>query len=274
MLRAALDVLDAIAAQQALKLGLAAPCGVLPPVVGEHLAGRAVGGDPALQRLQDQRRALMVRHGVADDETAVIVHEDGHVQPLVASQQKGEDVTLPELIRLRPLEAARRMLSAPGRRYLLDEPLLVQDASDQRFAHPDALVAGEFVADATRPVVRVRLLRLLHRPALRRVGSLAPLLRLRPLAHRHQPVASVRLVADHPAAERPRCDPHRPGHLRDLAPAAQHRLDCLDTEVQRVRLPVPPVDVSALGGLPCLAFLARLLRRGSLLDHHPVSPFR
>lgn len=203
MLRAALDVVDAVAAQHALKFGLAAPCGVLPAVIREYFAGRAIRGDPALQRLQDQRRALMVRHGVTDDEATVIVHKYGDVQPLVASQQEGEDVTLPELIRLRPLEATRRMLAASRCRGLLDEPLLVQDASHQRLAHPDALLASELVADAPRPVVGVCLFGLLHRSALRRVGPCAPLRRARPLACRHQPVPPMRLVADHPVAERP-----------------------------------------------------------------------
>jgi hypothetical protein len=41
----------------------------------------------------------------------VVVHERRQVQPLVPSQEEGEDVRLPQLIRLCPLESSWRMLA-------------------------------------------------------------------------------------------------------------------------------------------------------------------
>jgi hypothetical protein len=52
-----------------------------------------------------------------------------------------------------------------------DEPLLVQDAAHQRLAHPDALAAGELVADPPCPMLGVLPLGGLDRLALRRVRS-------------------------------------------------------------------------------------------------------
>jgi hypothetical protein len=95
MLRTALDVPNAVAAQHPLEFRLPAPRRVLPPIVGQHLLWRAEGGDGALQRLQDQRGTLVVCQDVADQEAAVVVHEGCQVQPLVTSQQEGEDVRLP-----------------------------------------------------------------------------------------------------------------------------------------------------------------------------------
>lgn len=172
MLGAALDVADAVAAQQPLELRLPAPRGVLAAVVGQDLAGRTEGRDAALQCFQHQRRTLVVGQYVTHDEPAVVVHEDRQVQPLVAPQQEGEDVTLPELVRLGPLEPTRPVLPCLGRcGGRSDESFLVQDASHQRLAHPDALLAGELVPDASRPVLRVLALRRRDRLALRSVQA-------------------------------------------------------------------------------------------------------
>jgi hypothetical protein len=50
----------------------------------------------------------MVGHHQRYDVPRVVVHEGGHVQPLVPPQQKREDVRLPELIRFRAFETMRR----------------------------------------------------------------------------------------------------------------------------------------------------------------------
>ena len=111
MLRSALDVADPLAAQLALEVGLAAPRGVLAALVGEDFAGRAVRGDAATERLHHELGALMMRERVGDDEARVVVHEGREVEALVATQEKREDVRLPELVGLGALEAARWVLA-------------------------------------------------------------------------------------------------------------------------------------------------------------------
>jgi hypothetical protein len=111
MLRPTLDVTDALASQLLLEFRLASPRRVLPTLVGEDLARSAVGCDSPSQRLHHELASLMVRECVRDEKTRVVVHEAREVQPVVASQQKREDVRLPHLIRLRALEASHRMLA-------------------------------------------------------------------------------------------------------------------------------------------------------------------
>jgi hypothetical protein len=52
-----------------------------------------------------------MRQRVRHDKARVVVHERRQVQPLVPSQKEGEDVRLPQLIRLCPLESSWRMLA-------------------------------------------------------------------------------------------------------------------------------------------------------------------
>lgn len=162
------DVPDAVAPERPLKLRLATPRRVLGPVVGENLLRRPVRGDSALEGLQHQLRPLMVCRRVRDDEARVVVHEDCQVHSLVASEQEGEDVRLPELIRRRALEASHRMLSRLlRRRCRLQQALLVQDPAHLRLAHAQRLEAGQDVPDAPSAVLRVLLAKLRDRPALR-----------------------------------------------------------------------------------------------------------
>ena len=126
MLRAALDVVDAFAPQRFLKDRRPSPRRVLSTVVREHFPGRTKRRDAPLQRLHHQGRLLMVCQGVTQQESRVVVHEGCQVNPLMASQQKREDVRLPQLVGLRPLEAPRRALSRrPLPRCLLNQPRLV-----------------------------------------------------------------------------------------------------------------------------------------------------
>ena len=110
VVRSTLDVLDALTFQLGLELRLPPPRRVLATVVRQHLARHAKGSQPALESFHHQLGLLSVRHRVADDEAAAVVHEDGHIEPLVTAQQESEDVRLPKLVRLRPLEAPRQRL--------------------------------------------------------------------------------------------------------------------------------------------------------------------
>jgi len=113
MLRTALDVADPFTTQLALEVRLAAPRRVLTALVGENFARVAVRRDAAPESLHHELGALVVRERVRDDEARVVVHEGREVETLVTTQQKREDVRLPELVRLRPLEASGRMLARP-----------------------------------------------------------------------------------------------------------------------------------------------------------------
>src|SRR5205814_5929976 len=59
MVRPALDVPDALAAQLFLEIRVTAPGHVLAPLVRQHLPRSAVLRDPTSQRFQHQRRALV-----------------------------------------------------------------------------------------------------------------------------------------------------------------------------------------------------------------------
>jgi hypothetical protein len=105
MVRPALDVTDALTTQLLLEVGVPAPGHVLTSLIRQHLPRRAVLGDAARQRLQDQRRPLVMRHHQGHQVARVVVHEGRHVQPLLPSQQKREDVRLPKLVRFGTLES-------------------------------------------------------------------------------------------------------------------------------------------------------------------------
>jgi hypothetical protein len=185
VLRATLDVTDALATQLLFEVSLSAPCRVLAALVGENFVWRAPRRDRPLERLHHQRRPLMVGHRPAHQEAGVVVHEGCHVQPLVASEQKGEDVRLPELVRSRALEAPRWVLACRRRCGRLgNQTLLVQDATHFRLADAERREAGKHIPDATRPPLGVllllgddRIVSDLRAVTARRVGHRGALLR-------------------------------------------------------------------------------------------------
>jgi hypothetical protein len=108
VVRTALDVVDALAPQLRLEVGVAAPGRVLTALIGQHLARGAIFGDAPRERLHHQGGALMVRHHQRDHVPRAVVHEGGDIETLVTAQEEGEDVRLPELVRLGALEAVLR----------------------------------------------------------------------------------------------------------------------------------------------------------------------
>lgn len=155
VLRAAADVLHTHPCELLLEFGLAAPHGVLPAVVGQHLRRLAVRRHRALEGLHHQGRLLVVRERMSDDKAAVVVHEHADVKSLGAPQPEGEDVRLPQLVRRRSFEAPRRVLALCHRRWRLDESLPVQDPPDLLFTHPERFEASEYVANAATPPILV-----------------------------------------------------------------------------------------------------------------------
>ena len=154
VLWATANVADPEPCELLLELGLAAPHRVLAAVVGQHLLRLPEGRDAALEGLHHQRRLLMVRERVPDDEATVVVHEHARVEPLAAPEPEREDVRLPQLIRRRALEAPRPVLALGARFGRLDEALPVEDVPHLVLVHAQRREACEYVANpASAPVL-------------------------------------------------------------------------------------------------------------------------
>jgi len=236
VLRPALDVSNALAPKLLLEFRAPPPCRVLPALVRQDFLRVAVGRDAAPERLHHQARPLMMRHRVRHHEARMVVHEADHVEPLVTAQEKREDVRLPELIRLRSLEAPGAVLVGLRRRACLrHQPLLVQDPTHLCLTHPEALEARQHRLDAPRPVLRVLLTEHLHPSASclfsRRVSPPAG-----PTHAWHQRLHSSRPVRLRPGVDRLCRHPERFGELRYRRPAfdAPHNAQ---PELHRVRHP-------------------------------------
>lgn len=210
VVRPRLEMPHSLPAQLLLEFGRAPPARVLPPLIGQHLPGRIVLRHSFGKCFQYQCAPLMPRHRVSDDEARTVIEKGGQVDPLVAPQQESEDVRLPELVRLRPLEAGLRRRRPPHYRLLLHQPRLVQHPPHLRLADPDRLEADQHVADPAAPVLRVRPLQRQHRLApwvfLRR-----PFLRTRPL--RKQCLVSALGESLSPQRHRRLRQPEGPAHV-------------------------------------------------------------
>lgn len=242
MLWAALDVLDALPTQLFDERRLPPPRHVLPPLVRQDFLGRPVLRDAPFERLHHQFRFLPVRQRVRHDEARVVVHERRQVQPLVAPQQKREDVRLPQLVRRRPLEPPRRM--RPRRflaRSLQQQPLLVQDPPHHRLRHSQHREPSQHVADPPRPVLRVLPPQRRHRLPLRHRGRRLPL-GLRTYHLRRQALQAARFVPLHPVVQRPLVHPEDPAHLHHRRLLLQHLPHQPHPELQRVHAPRPVPD--------------------------------
>ena len=103
VLRAGLEVRDAILLELGIEAAGATPGRVLAAVVGEHLLGRLelAGGDPI--NLDDRLRRWAAEQVRADDEARVIIHEGDKVG-VTPAQPEREDVRLPHLVGRGPLE--------------------------------------------------------------------------------------------------------------------------------------------------------------------------
>jgi hypothetical protein len=166
MMRTALDVADAVAAKLLLKPGLAPPSRVLTTLVGEDLARRAVVGNAARKRLEDQRAPLVVRHHQAHEIARVIIQKRRHVHALVAPKQERKEIRLPQLIRFGALKAPVPRLGLWLRwRALLDQSLPLQHPAHRRVGGADAEEASDHIANAPAPGLRLGLLRRDHRLA-------------------------------------------------------------------------------------------------------------
>jgi hypothetical protein len=205
VVRTALDVVDPLALELRLEVGVAAPGRVLPALIGQHLPRRTVLGDSPREGLHHQRGALMMRNHQRHHVPRAVVHEGGDVEPLMPSQQECEDVRLPELVRFRALEAMLgRTRLGDLRRYALQQSLFVEDPPYRRFRHSEPIEACQKVPDPSRPVLRMLPSRLDDRraswvrlpPFRASLGS--PITLFRPPAN----ICSVLAVAARPLSHR------------------------------------------------------------------------
>jgi hypothetical protein len=195
MVRPALHVPDAVAAQLFLKVRRAAPRRVLPSLVGQDLPRRAVLRNAPSQRLHHQRAALVMRHRQAHQVARVIVQKRRHIHPLVLAQQESKKIRLPELVRLSALEAMLLGLRFRlGWLTLLAQPLFPQHPAHRGLRGADAKEALHDVPNPAAAGLRLRLLDRHDRLATRirrLVGALA--------ADRDPSLGTARPVPLHPA---------------------------------------------------------------------------
>jgi hypothetical protein len=197
MVRPALHVRDAVAPKLLLEIGRAAPSRVLPTLVGQDLPRRTVVGNPARQRFHHQRAALVMRHRQAHQVARVIVQKRRDVHPLVLAQQESEEIGLPELVWLRPLEAMLLGLGFRfGRLALLRQPLGVQHTPHRRLGSADPEETPHHVPHAPAAGIRLRRLHV-HDRVSARVGRLLPCPR-RPLGPGLKRFCTAVPVALHP----------------------------------------------------------------------------
>jgi hypothetical protein len=166
MLRPRLEVPHSLSAQLLLERRRAPPGRVLPPVVGQHFLRDPILRHRILKCVEHEKGLLLPLQGPPHQEARVVVEKGGQVEPLMAAQEKAENVRLPELVRLRPLKPSRRR----GRSRHCRRPgqsRLVQQPAHFRLADPDRLEPPQHVSDPPRPVLRVRLLQRHHRLAPR-----------------------------------------------------------------------------------------------------------
>jgi hypothetical protein len=267
VLRPALDVPYPLPPQLPLEFRLPPPRRVLPPLVGQDFLRRPVRRDAPRHRLHHQVAPLMVRQRVRHHEARVVVHEYRQVQPLLAPQQKREDVRLPKLIRPRSLEAPRRMLTSPSLRRLTEQAGFAENPPHLVLAHPQSLEALKRIAHPPRPVLRMRRLHLEHRLPLHRRTRLR-------LAHRrhhrlrHQRLHAPLSIGLEPPPNRVLHRSKHPRHLRQARPPLHllHRLEPQRHRVRPLRPRRPPTT-----RLPLLTRSRPLLTSSLAIS---VSPFR
>lgn len=240
MLRPRLHVRDPFAAQFALEVRLAPPRRVLPTLIGEDLARRTVARDPATQRLHHELAPLVVRDRVRHEEARVIVHERRHVEPLVSTEEEREDVRLPELVRLRALEATHRMIARAAMACRLDQSGFVQHATHFVLVHAERLEPREHVADPPRAPLGMLSTRLEHRIAPRGRCDRGGRSTRRRRLDRHERILSAPLVQTQPVRDRRRRDPERRRRPDDRRTAFRHRLHNPQARLERVGDPTSP----------------------------------
>jgi hypothetical protein len=221
VLRLRAEVVHVVAGQLLLELGLPAPSGVLPAVVGEQLLRNPVVAHRLAVTLDDVRRvgaAIQVQPG----HVARIVVEKADDIPGLALQREGRDIALPELVRPAVLEApVRRLRFAP--RFLLRrrrQPLRLDLLVHRRRTGPHAEQPPQQLRDPPRAPRGIGALQFhdLGRHRTRQAGRLAP----GPLVV--QPGFTPLAIPAHPLFNRGVGDSQFLGHQLDRQPFFEPQL--------------------------------------------------
>ncbi len=161
MMRRAADVVDAVLGQLLLEPRLAAPGGILPPVVGQHFLGHAVFGHGRPVHLHDVLARLAPEQSQADDVAGVVVDEPDQVG-VPSVQPEAEDVRLPHLVRRRPFEEPRlRRVLLHSARFGLGQQLVMMQCPAHRLrAGRQEQCPPQPMGDPPHPVGGMPLLRL------------------------------------------------------------------------------------------------------------------
>jgi hypothetical protein len=165
MVRPALHVCDPVSLQLLLEGRRSAPCRVLASLIGEDLAWRTVVGDRARKRLHHKRALLVVSHDQAHDVARVVVHERRNIDALLSTQQEREQIRLPQLVRLGPLEAMRVALGLGLALRLAPrlKPLVLEHPANRGLGGAQTEEAPYHVADPAAARIGLRLLHRDHR---------------------------------------------------------------------------------------------------------------
>jgi hypothetical protein len=163
MMRPALHMLDAVALQLRLELRAAAPGGVLAALIGEDLPRRPVLGNPTAQRFQHQHASLVVRHRQTHQIPGVIVQKGRNVDAFMAAQQEREQIRLPQLVGLRPLEVLHDLLASyPAGHDLRRDAFAPQHPTHRGLGGAKAQKSLHQIPDAASPGLRLLRVRRQH----------------------------------------------------------------------------------------------------------------
>ncbi len=160
MMRGTADMLDMIAFEFLLELGDAAPTGVLPSVVGEHLLWRSVGRHRFAVDFHHVGAGMAAVDPESRNVPGVVVEEPDDVGHAPQDREVG-DVALPHLVRRGTLEPPGRRLRflaglLPGRRQLRRLQVLAHRLGTGLQAEQPA----QYLRNPLRTMPRFRLLQL------------------------------------------------------------------------------------------------------------------
>jgi len=252
MMRAAAEVMHMILLQFLLKPRLAAPVGVLPAIVGEHLLGQAILAHRPPIHFQHMLGGLTAIQPQPHQVAGVIVHEPNQVGVLT-TDANGADVALPHLIGSRALKEPRlgwilhRL--APG---LLHESLLMQHPPHRLATDRQQQPPPQHLRDLLH--AQRRLLLLQGRDLLAHGGAQA--CPLRPLCRNHarrvpQPGLAFAAITPHPLRQRAGANPQFADDQGRRKAFFQPQLDRFQTQLERIDGPTaaPRKPPRGLGGL-------------------------
>jgi hypothetical protein len=252
MMRLAAEVMDMILGQFPFKPRLAAPVGVLPAIVRQHLLG-----NPKLARrppidFQHVLRRLAAIQSQPHHVPRVIVHEPNQIRVLPANADRA-DVALPHLIRSRPLKETRLGRIPPGfAPRLLDELFLMQHPPHRLPTHRQQVPSSQQLRDLLHPQRRLLFLQGRDLFAHRRGQSL-PLRTLLPNRMRRvpQPGLAFAPITTQPLGQRAGANPQFAQNQVRWKPFFQPQLDRLQTELKRIDGPTaaPRKPPRGLGGI-------------------------